>query len=198
MSRADIFRNFTPLFEHETFRHLSGSWDVCAAWNKVQSWTNAERLAHFEMVRAYDPIDIKINTTRAASDDIDLTIPVLRISGINRNGSTWQRTIDGHHRLYKAAHAGVPALPAFVFTPDESRALEFLKLPSSREINAALRNPSRTVYGIRYDGGKVRIFEYRYGKLRGYSPAIPPPPGKAAEGCTGSGVWVTLKTVEVE
>lgn len=64
----------------------------------------------------------KINIDTKAAMKSTSTNPVM-IAQIPTTNGLEKLLIDGHHRMYKAMHDGVDALPAYTFTPDETLAI---------------------------------------------------------------------------
>jgi len=114
---AIIARDYTPIYNEETFQLLLARFDVAKAWRLVQSWSKDEREKRLLWVRPGKETLIQIDHSRV--DACDITVPVLMAT----IETTTPLCIDGWHRNEKAYLAGLELIPAFRLTVAETETI---------------------------------------------------------------------------
>jgi hypothetical protein len=120
--------DLSPRFPKETYRYLFAAWDVAEGWRLVQSLTPAQRAERLVTIKL--PLGMlethQLDTDRAMSDVVDLSVPLLVGQFRNHNDTIGLMVLDGWHRVYKASRKRPRprTLPAFLLTIEETTALE--------------------------------------------------------------------------
>lgn len=112
----------------ETFRFLAYRWDVSKAKEIVAARDGPDDVVPVAQL-AVLLNTITIERERALGDEIDLAVPLI-VARVPEWGDMYL-TIDGWHRIYKADRLGVVALPAYLLSDEESRAVRLGDPPAT-------------------------------------------------------------------